>query len=140
MWVREYSKIYKDLNPQNIWEIWTDINNWPAWHDDLESCALEGNFEIGNHFILKPKGSRAVKIKLTEITPGKSFTDCTVFPGAKMYDTHTLEETPTGLRLTNKLVVTGFFSWLWIKLVAKHIADTVPQEMDALVKLAKQNE
>ncbi len=54
-----------------------------------------------------------------------------------MYDTHTMEETATGLKLTNTMVVTGPLKWLWIKLVAQNVADTVPDEIEALMKLAK---
>jgi hypothetical protein len=54
-----------------------------------------------------------------------------------MYDTHAMEETEEGLKLTNMLVVTGPLKWLWIKLVAQNVADTVPEEMENLVKLAR---
>ena len=54
-------------------------------------------FIVGNHFTLKPKGVPAVKITLVEIDEGKKFTDCTRFFGAKMYDTHAMEETADGL-------------------------------------------
>jgi hypothetical protein len=33
--------------------------------------------------------------------------------------------------------VTGPLKWLWIKLVAQNVADTVPEEMENLVKLAR---
>ncbi len=137
MWVRTFSRTYSNVSKEKIWELWTDINNWPTWHGDLDYCKLEGAFEVGNHFMLKPKGVRAVKIILTKIVAGHSFTDCTAFFGAKMYDTHTMEETPEGLKLTNKLVVNGPLYWLWIKLVAQNVADTIPGEMDALVKHAR---
>jgi len=137
MWVREYSKTFQGVTKEAIWQIWTDINQWPKWHGDLEECKLEGPFAVGNHFMLKPKGMGAVKIMLTEINEGRNFTDCTSFPGAKMYDTHGMEETPEGLKLTNKLVVTGPLKWLWVKLVAQHIADTISEETEALVKLAR---
>ncbi len=88
--------------------------------------------------MLKPKGVSAVKIVLTDIKEGYCFTDCTSFFGAKMYDTHAMEETPDGLKLTNTLVVTGLLKWLWIKLVAQNVADTVPAETEALVKLARE--
>jgi hypothetical protein len=52
-----------------------------------------------------------------------------------MFDTHSMEETAEGLKLTNKLVVTGPLKWLWIKLVAQNVANTVPDEMETLVKL-----
>ncbi len=137
MWIKTYSKTFQDIRAQDIWQIWTDVNNWAQWHGDLDYCKMEGNFAVGNHFMLKPKGMKAVKILLTEIVEGHHFTDCTAFPGAKMYDTHSLEATPEGLKLTNTLVVTGPLKWLWIKLVADNVAATVPDEMETLVKLAR---
>lgn len=137
MWVRSYSKVYPGLKKEDIWRLWVDIDNWHKWHGDLDYCKLHGEFKVGNYFMLKPKKMREVKIELVEIIPGKKFTDCTKFPGAKMYDTHELEETKDGLLLSNKLVVTGPLRFLWIKLVAQNVANTVPDEMEALVKLAK---
>jgi hypothetical protein len=137
MWIRTYSKIFKNVEKKEIWRIWTDVNNWSKWHSDLDYCQMEGSFEVGKHFILKPKGVRPVKIILTEIDDGHRFTDCTNFFGAKMYDTHALEETPEGLKLTNILVVKGPLKYLWIKLVAQNVADSVPDEMEALIKLTR---
>jgi len=132
MWTRTYSKTFQGLKREDIWRIWTDINNWPTWHGDLDYCKLEGDFKVGNHFFLKPKGVQPVKIVLTEINEGYSFTDCTSFFGAKMYDTHAMEETVEGLKLTNTLVVTGPLKWLWIKLVAQNVADTIAEETRGL--------
>ncbi len=137
MWTRSFQKVYPDLKKEDIWPLWTDINQWPAWHGDLDYCKLEGAFEVGKHFMLKPKGISAVKIVLTAIEEGRSFTDCTSFFGAKMYDTHAMIETPEGLLLSNTLVVSGPLQWLWVKLVAQNVADTVPQELEALVALAR---
>jgi len=136
MWTRTYRKTFKNVEKEEIWRIWTDVNNWPKWHGDLDYCKMEDSFVVGKHFILKPKGVRPVKIIITEIDEGNKFTDCTSFFGAKMYDTHALEETPNGLQLTNILVVTGPLKWLWIKLVAQDVANTVPDEMEALIELA----
>lgn len=138
MWKRTFSKTYTGVKKETIWRLWTDINNWPQWHDDLEYCTMIGEFVVGNHFMLKPKGMGAVKIMLTEVTQGTSFTDCTTFFGAKMYDTHTVEETPKGVKFTNILVVTGPLAWVWIVLVARHVANTVPDETESLIKLARQ--
>lgn len=139
MWTKSFSKIYTGVKKEDIWRLWTDVNQWPKWHGDLDYCKMEGPFEVGNHFMLKPKGVGAVKIVLTDIEQGKKFTDCTTFFGAKMFDTHSMEETPEGLRLSNTLVVTGPLKWLWIKLVAQNVADTVPNEMESLVNLAREN-
>ncbi len=137
MWQKQHTRTYPHVDRKIVWQQLTNINQWPTWHDDLEYCKMEGSFSIGNHFILKPKSMRPVKIKITELNEGYSFTDCTCFFGAKMFDTHTLEETPEGLKLSNTMIVTGPLKWLWIKLVAQHVADTIPQEMDALIKVSK---
>lgn len=137
MWTRTYSKTFQGIQREDIWRIWTKIDSWPTWHDDLDYCTLVGDFVVGNYFMLKPKGVNPVKIGLTEIKEGHHFTDCTSFFGAKMYDTHAMEETTEGLKLTNTLVVTGPIKWLWIKLVAQNVADTVPEEMESLAKLAR---
>jgi hypothetical protein len=102
----------------------------------LDDCKLEGDFKVGNHFFLKPKGIKPVKIVLKEINEGYSFTDCTSFFDSTMYDTHSMKETAGGLELTNTLIVTGPLKWLWIKLVAQNVADTISEKTKNLVKLA----
>jgi hypothetical protein len=139
MYIREFSKFYNNLDPKKIWNIWTDINNWPKWHSDLEYCKLEEDFKVGACFLLKPKGAPAVKIEITEIIDGLSFTDCTRFFGARMYDTHSLEIKENGVVLINKLIVSGWLRWLWVLLVAKNVADSVPSETEALVNYSKNN-
>lgn len=137
MWVREYRQLFKDVKKEAVWALWKDVNHWSTWHDDLDYCQMTGEFVVGNFFMLKPKKASAVKIMITELKEGESFTDCTQFFGAKMFDTHGLEETEEGLILTNKLVVEGPLKWLWIKLVAQHVADSVPDETESLVRLAR---
>ena len=137
MWTRKFSQVYKGLDKKRIWELWTDVNSWPTWHDDLDYCQLNGKFLVGNKFKLKPKGGPAVSITLTAISEGRSFTDLTKFPLAKMYDTHEIEETKDGLRLTNTVVVTGLLKHLWVKIVAQKVADSAEDELNSLVKLAR---
>lgn len=137
MWVRSHKKTYTGVKKENIWRVWTDVNQWSDWHGDLDTCTMEGPFAVGNYFMLKPKGMKAVRIDLVDVIEGKQFTDCTKFFGARMYDTHALEETENGLCLSNKLEVVGPLKWLWIKLVANNVAATIPDEMDALVAKAR---
>lgn len=96
MWIRTYSKTFQNVTKEALWELWTDVNQWPAWHRDLEFCTLNGPFEVGNYFILKPKGIRPIKIILTKIEKGRKFTDYTSFFGAKMCYTQKLRKQATG--------------------------------------------
>lgn len=137
MWTRTYSKTLQGLKREEVWALWCDVNNWPAWQSDLDYCKLEGDFKVGNHFFLKPKGVNPVKIELTEIKEGHSFTDCTSFFGAKMYDIHAMEETSEGLKLTSTIIVTGPLKWLWVKIVAQNVANSLPGQTEALIQMAK---
>lgn len=136
-WIRVHEKTYKHVSKEAIWRVWADVNHWSSWHPDLDYCTLEADFSVGNHFFLKPKGMGAVKILLTDMQPGFNFTDCTRFLGARMYDTHVLEETPAGLLLKNTVRVVGPLRWLWVFLVARKVAAGIPDEMDALVARAR---
>ena len=138
MWIQECSKFYPGLDPKAVWQVWTDIDHWAAWHDDLEYCKLADGFKVGGHFTLKPKKGPAAKVVLTEIDAPNQFTDCAKFLGAKMYNTHTIQPQDSGVLLSNKLYVTGPLRWLWIKLVAQSVANGIPGELDALVKLAQE--
>jgi len=137
MWKRTFTKTYSGVTKEAVWALWTDINNWPQWHDDLVSCALQGPFAVGSHFLLQPRGMKPVKIEITAIDELVSFTDCTNFFGAKMYDTHAMEETAEGLKITNTLTVTGPLWWLWVLLVARGVAKSVPQETETLIERAR---
>lgn len=137
MWTHTWEKTFKNVSKEVIWKLWTDINHWPKWHDDLEYCQLHGQFEKGAYFTLKPKKMREVSIQITDVSPGVEFTDCTTFFGAKMYDTHSMLETENGLTIKNKMLVTGPLSWIWVKLVANYVANTIPDETEALITLAR---
>lgn len=129
MWTKSHSIVAKDVTKEQIWHLFSDVNNWHTWDDSIEFARMEGRFEAGNHFLLRPKGGPNVKIAIQVAAPHHRFTDLTKFPLAKMTGDHLFEETPDGLRITNTITVTGLLGFLWVKLVAKKIADAMPEEM-----------
>ncbi len=139
MWVKSYSKVYQDVKKEDVWRAWTDVNNWPKWDKELDYCQIEEGFAFseGNRFILKPLGGPKVKITLSEVVTNKKFTDYCKFLGATMHDHHELEETPTGLLVKSKITVSGPFGFIWVKLVANNVANSVPNQMDALVHFVR---
>lgn len=67
MWTKSCSKTFKNVSKEKIWKLWSDVDNWTNWHDDLDYTKLHGPFETGSYFILKPKGGPKVKIRLVEV-------------------------------------------------------------------------
>ena len=138
MWIKTYSKTYQDVDVDAVWQMWSDIDNWPKWNPGIEYCQLNGPFTKGSFLDLKPKGAPLAQLELIEVENGKKFTDCSRFPGAKMYGLHEMEKTPDGIKLTTTMTVEGWLSYLWIFLVAKKIVAKIPGQTDNLVELARQ--
>lgn len=136
MWKRTYSTVTKEINSQQLWKLFADVNNWHTWDKGIEFARLEGRFEKGNFFMLRPKGGPTVKIELIETIINRKFTDVTRFPLAKMTDEHLFEETKDGLRITNTLFVEGILSFLWIRLVANKIVQSLPEDIQTQIKAA----
>jgi hypothetical protein len=80
MWSRIYSRTVEGLSREEIYAVWSDIDRWPEWLDDVERTRLEGPFAKGVFFAFKPKGGPKLRLEVTEATHGKSFTDVTRFP------------------------------------------------------------
>ena len=134
MWSKTFSKTYQGVTKESIWRAWADVNNWPAWDSELDSCVLEGEFAAGNRFILNPKGGPKIKITLTKVVENETFTDVCKFPGAQMIDFHEMKEIAGGLLVTNTISVKGPLAFLWVRLVARNVANSVPQQTDNLVR------
>ena len=136
MWKRSHSVVTKAVTKEQLWKLFADVNKWHTWDEGIEYARLNGMFEKGNHFILRPKGGPDVKVELLETTPNRHFLDVTKFPLAKMYDDHLWEETPEGLKITNTITVTGVLGFFWRKVVAQKIVDNLPNDMLAQVNAA----
>jgi len=136
MWTKFHSIVTKDITKEQMWKLFADVNNWDTWDNGIEFAKLEGKFEKGNYFTLRPKGGPNVKVELLETIENKSFLDVTKFPLAKMYDNHTFEETNDGLKITNTISMKGLLGFLWVKIVAQKIADALPIDMQEQIKAA----
>ena len=136
MWTKSHSLVTKDATKEQMWKLFADVNNWYSWDTGIEYAKMEGPFEKGNNFTLKPKGGPKVKIQLLETIENRKFVDCTTFPLAKMTGTHTFEDTSNGLKITTTMTVTGPLAFLWTKIVAQKIVDGLPTEMIEQVKYA----
>lgn len=136
MWTKSYSIITRTATKEQMWKLFSDVNSWHTWDSGIEYARIEGKFEKGNHFYLKPKRGPKVKISLIETDPGKKFVDLTRFPLAAMYGEHTFEETAQGLKITTSMTVRGMLGFVWRKIVAEGIVNGLPEEMEQQVQAA----
>ena len=136
MWTKSDSIVTKEATKEQMWKLFTDINNWHVWNSEIEFAKLEGKFEAGNHYLIQPKNGRIVKVKLLKVVENKHCLELGEFLLAKMYYDHIIEETPNGLKITSTITMTGLLSLLWVQLVVKKIANTMASHVQEQIKVA----
>ena len=137
MWSKTYSKKVQGLKAEQAWKVWTDLNQWHTWQSDIEYAKLEGEFKVGNTFLLKPKGGPRVNIEIIKVEPNRQFTDLTRFPGAKMYGSHEFVIHGDELEIKTTMSIEGPLSFVWRKIVAEDVANGMMEQTDNLIEKAR---
>jgi len=137
MWSKTYSKKVQGLKAEQVWKVWTDLNQWHTWQSDIEYAKLEGEFKVGNIFVLKPKGGSKVNIEIIKVEPNRQFTDLTRFPGARMYGSHEFVIHGDELEIKTTMSIEGPLSFVWRKIVAEDVANGMMEQTENLIEKAK---
>ncbi|MEO8134663.1 MAG: SRPBCC family protein [Betaproteobacteria bacterium] len=134
MWSKSYSTTVRDLKADQVWSVWTDINQWHTWQDDIEYAKLDGHFETGNVFRFRPKGGPNINIELTKVEPQSLFVDLTRFPLARMYGSHELIDHGDRLEIKTTISIEGPLSFVWRKIVAENVANEMKEQTERLIE------
>jgi hypothetical protein len=137
MWTRSYSTVVKDVSAARLWQVWSDVDRWREWQDDIEEARLESPFEDGGVIHFRPKGGPTLKLGLLDVRAGTAFTDVTRFPLARMYDAHELEERDGGVEVRVRMWLEGPLAFLWRRLVAEKVAGGLPEQTARLIERAR---
>jgi uncharacterized protein YndB with AHSA1/START domain len=137
MWTKTYSTKITGSSKERVWEVWTDVNQWHTWQDDIEYARMDGEFKEGGVILFKPKGGPKIKLAITKVVPGEVFVDCTRFPLAKMFDEHELITHGDTLEIKSTIRVEGLLSFVWRKLVAEDVANGLDEQTEKLIQRAQ---
>ena len=137
MWSRTYSKRVRGMTADKLWMVWTDVNQWHTWQPAISHAKLDGEFEVGNTFRLKPSAGPQVSIEIIEVELERKFTDLTRFPGARMYGCHEFISHGEELEIRTTMSIEGFLSFLWKRLVAENVANGMAEQTEALIEKAR---
>lgn len=122
---------------RDIWKVWTDVDHWHLWQDDIDYAKLEGEFKVGSKILFKPKGMSKVTLEIVEMKPHEIFTDLTRFPLAKMYGCHEFMQDKDAIEIKTTMTVEGPLTFLWVKLVAQGVADSLQDQTEKLIEQVK---
>jgi hypothetical protein len=136
MWSRTYSRTVTGLKAEQVWQVWTDVNQWHTWQPDIERASLDGAFAVGNTFMLKPRGGPKVNIEIIAAEPSRRFTDLTRFPGARMYGNHEFVVRGDEMDIRTTLSIEGPLAFVWRKIVAEGVAKGMASQTEKLIEKA----
>lgn len=136
MWKTEITKSSKATKEQ-VWSIWTDVDNWNIWDANVESSSISGVFKVGTLGELKAKNGPKSKFEIIESTKNKSFVNRTKLPFCTLYFIHEIAESDDSILITHRIEIKGFLSPLFSQLIGKQQAKGLPDAVESLIKLAE---
>jgi hypothetical protein len=136
MWTTEVSR-KTTATKEQIWKLWADVPNWNIWDAEVETSELFGQFKTETKGVLKPIGGPKAKFIISELTELKSFTSRSFLPLCKMDFIHTMTETKDELEITHKIIMKGFMTFLFSKVIGSKIKVGLPLAVEKLIELAE---
>lgn len=136
-WEISYTQNHVNSTPEKIWQLWTDVSNWPKWDKSLTWSRLDGPFEVGSKGTLKPKSGPSSPFDLTEVIPNRRFTNQSSLPGAVMTFTHDIRETDFGVDIIHRVRIQGKSTPLFSKVIGNELKKDLPKAVRGLAEFAE---
>lgn len=121
--------------PEAVWALWSDVDRWLEWDSSLERIELAGQFQAGTTGTMVLPGQPPIGFTITDVQPGRGFTDETEVPGGVLRFEHSLETAENRTRVTHRVEIEGPAE-MASKLGPMITADT-PEAVRDLVRLAE---
>ncbi|MEQ9519287.1 MAG: SRPBCC family protein [Parvibaculum sp.] len=101
-----------DAPPETIWQVLSDVENWPNWAPTFTTIKLlDGGVagEGANVWIKQPKLAGGHWV-ISEWRPGESFTWVSTRSGQRICGVHDIVEQDSGCRFEQSLIFDGWLS------------------------------
>ena len=125
---------------QTIWELWTEVQNWTTWDNEIEWAKIDGAFIKGQTGKLKPKSGPTSKFQITTCIPNKQFTTVSKLPLAQLIFDHQLNSDDNKTIVMHQILITGPLAWLFYKILGSTLKQGLEHALPQLIKQAEQYE
>lgn len=93
--VKQSNQILIQSNPEKVWAVLADINQWPTWNEHIAKVKVETNVSVGAKFRWKVNGA-TINSTLHTVKPNSAIGwSGTTFGGSAIHNWH-LERTAEG--------------------------------------------
>lgn len=124
--------IHIDAPADAVFALYSDVASWSRWDPDTSEARLDGPFEAGTPGRIVPTKGRGAPMRVTEVTPNRSFTVVAWIPLFRMQFDHELTPTATGVRALHRVRFSGPLSFLFGPIVGRQVRAGLPHTMRSL--------
>jgi hypothetical protein len=134
-WQQQFS-IETSASPAAIWRRFRDVAGWKRWNAGIEAIELEGPFQDGTWFTMKPPGQDALRSQLIYVRENEGFIDETRVGDLTVQVAHRIESLPAHrTRITYSVHARGAGA----AEIGPAISSDFPDVLAALVALAERD-
>jgi len=135
IWRAEYSA-ETTAAPEAIWRLFADVAGWKRWNAGIEEIRIDGPFQAGTEFHMKPPGQEILTSRLVEVRVNECFVDETRVDDLVVRVSHRIERSDdAGL---TRIVYAAEAIGLGAEEVGPMVSADFPEVLRGLVALAEQ--
>lgn len=123
--------------PEAVFRIYEDVANWHSWDPDTKQAMLDGPFRLGATGRLTPTQGNTVPMRVTEVTPGRSFTVESKIPLFRMVFEHVLTPRESGTEIVHRVTLSGPLSLVIGPLLRRRLHAGLPVTLGMLKQLVE---
>lgn len=134
MLIIKHTLVANKVSPEDIWNIWQDVENYNAWDLVTEYSSLDGSFKEGAKGKWKAKEGPILEMKVTRVEPLKVFISEFKLFLARIVASHYLTESAGKTHVTQQLEIKGPLAFLFAYHLRNTMKKNLPIEMESLIK------
>ena len=138
-WITRASAVTR-AGTTTVWRLWSDVEGWRRWDEDVEWSRLYGPFEVGARGVLKPVGGPKASFETTEVRRERAFVDRTRLPLASIDFLHEMKPVEGGTRIVHGVRISGPLSPVFARLLGPGFEKGLPKAVGNLARLAEASE
>ncbi len=120
--------------PAAVWERWADAGRWSEWNTGVAGARLEGPFLPGTTALIRFRSGPRLRFLITELVPGRGFTDEARLPFAWLGHEHRVEPYTGGSRLSHRIYFRGPLAPLYGLLAGRRIRVALAESVERLAR------
>lgn len=125
------ARITIDAPADRVWQLLTQIDNWPRWNSAVDSAALSGPLAPGSVFVWKSRGFQ-VTSTLQDVEPRHRLTWTGVAFGTRAFHSWDIREADGHVVVSTFETLDGWLPWLLTGTMQKTLDETLPAWLQAL--------